>query len=435
MARLPRVYIEGILYYVTSRGGHNQNVFRTHADYLEYMGLISKYKKQYDFKLFAFVLLPTHLHMLFELRNNAGLSSIMHDINSLYTKIFNSKYNTKGHLFEARYKAALANKESCLLDLVRHIHRNPKRERIVYDSKDYPYSSHIRYLDSQKRVEPDMGEEVEEVFRALKGREEAFADFVKNTSKKEANEIKRRLKKRVLGPAPFRERVKRIIEKSSYETRPAKRLKRMHRAYALSAAAVLIAVSTAFGYFARRHARIVTEYDNTIALYERTVEGLKAGRQKALRVDEDAESYAWKIRVAEESLSGIRRERSRAIEMAKNIENSSWRVRLRQIGGPRETLTEVDRLSFGGRRVSSEYLADRGYAASNYSVRLGGDGGLVWETIQNNSRGDTASWKGKLEGETLRGVLSLRSAEGVSRDFSFISDNGLNGRGPERSRP
>lgn len=73
MARLPRVYIENILYYVTARGGHNQNIFRAPSDYADYMSLITRYKNQYGFRLYGFVLMPTHVHMLIELKNNIGI--------------------------------------------------------------------------------------------------------------------------------------------------------------------------------------------------------------------------------------------------------------------------------------------------------------------------------------------------------------------------
>ena len=165
MGRFPRVYIEGVLYYVTSKGGHGQDTFTHLDDYKEYVELIDKYKKQYGFNLFSYALMPNHLHMLIELKENIGISNIMHDINSLYTKKFNSRYNRKGHLFQERFKAVIAEKEAHLLQLVRHIHLNPVRMGMVEKPEDYPHSSHNKYLDQDKRSHPDMNREVEEVFR------------------------------------------------------------------------------------------------------------------------------------------------------------------------------------------------------------------------------------------------------------------------------
>jgi REP element-mobilizing transposase RayT len=421
MARLPRVYVEGVLYYVTSKGGHNQSVFRTPADYLEYIGLISKYKEQYGFKLFAFALLPTHLHMLIELTNNIGISNIMHDINSLYTKMFNSKYNTKGHLFESRFKTTLAQKEGNLLDLSRHIHLNSKREKIVFDPKDYPYSSHAKYIDPAQRLEPDMTREIEEAFKMLNGREEAFLAFVNNITKKESNAMKKKLKKRILGPKHFQEEIKRIMEKSSYETHPTKKLRKVRRAYATLGVTALIIVAVMSGFFTRQHTALLTEYDKTIAVYDRTIKMLKVERGKALKADKDVGEYSWKIRVAEESLSDLKREKIEALRKAKELNGSSWGIRLSQIGGPTMAFAQTDQVSFRDQCVSSTNLADEGFAASNYSSRILKNGKFVWETIQRNKNGETASWRGEWDGETMKGVMSRRSLDGKTRDFSFIA--------------
>ena len=191
MPRLPRVYIEGILYYVTSKGGHNQDIFIKPSDYHEYIALIDKYKKQYGFNLFSYVLLPTNLHLLIELKNNIGISNIMHDINSLYTKIFNSQYNRKGHLFQERFKAAFAEKEAYLLPLTRHIHMNPKYSGVAGELRDYPYSSYPQFLDPAKRQYPDMAGEIEEVFEALKGREDEFEKYTNSGTLKSWRILKR----------------------------------------------------------------------------------------------------------------------------------------------------------------------------------------------------------------------------------------------------
>src|SRR3989338_5066392 len=167
MGRLPRIKVENALYYVTSKAGHGQDTFIDEADYREYITLIEKYKSQYGFKLFSYALMPTHLHLLIELTNESNISQIMHDINSLYTKLYNSRYNRKGHLFESRFKTVIAEKSSNLLPLTRHIHRNPIRAGLSNDPKEYPFTSHGNYLDPEQHKLPDMKEEIAEVFRQL----------------------------------------------------------------------------------------------------------------------------------------------------------------------------------------------------------------------------------------------------------------------------
>jgi REP element-mobilizing transposase RayT len=51
---------------VTSRAAQGQNLFNDQEDYAMYLELLAKYKNQHGFKLFAFCLLATHLHLLVE---------------------------------------------------------------------------------------------------------------------------------------------------------------------------------------------------------------------------------------------------------------------------------------------------------------------------------------------------------------------------------
>ena len=92
MPRPPRVYIDEALYYVTNQGIPGQNIFNDKEDYLMYAEILNKYKAQHHFKLFAFSLLPSGIHLLLETNPQATLSDIMHNITSSYIKFYNRKF-------------------------------------------------------------------------------------------------------------------------------------------------------------------------------------------------------------------------------------------------------------------------------------------------------------------------------------------------------
>ncbi|MGH8546782.1 MAG: transposase, partial [Gammaproteobacteria bacterium] len=62
-----------------------------------------------------------------------------------YTQYFNRKHVKVGHLFQGRYKAIICAKDEYLLTLVRYIHLNPIRAKIVETLDEYPYSGHRDY--------------------------------------------------------------------------------------------------------------------------------------------------------------------------------------------------------------------------------------------------------------------------------------------------
>jgi len=70
--------------------------------------------------------MPNHYHLLVE-TPQPNLSIGMRQLNGVYTQAFNRRHNRVGHLFQARYKAILVEKEAHLLELCRYVVLKPLR--------------------------------------------------------------------------------------------------------------------------------------------------------------------------------------------------------------------------------------------------------------------------------------------------------------------
>lgn len=152
MARKPRIEFEGALYHVVARGNRKENIFRSKGDYERYLDLLLRYKERYHYRLYAFVLMPNHLHLLMQTAD-ANLSKIMQGLQQSYTAYFNLKYAAVGHLFQGRFKAILCDQDAYLLTLVKYINLNPVRAEIAERVDDYPWSSHHAYLHKGQRAD------------------------------------------------------------------------------------------------------------------------------------------------------------------------------------------------------------------------------------------------------------------------------------------
>jgi len=130
MARPHRIQIPGALYHILVRGNQRQDVFVDDWDRREYLKRVERYKKELSFILYAYVLMNNHVHLLMETPKTT-LSKIMQRINLTYTQYFNRKYGKVGHLFQGRYKSFLCDRDAYLLSLVRYIHLNPVRAKLV----------------------------------------------------------------------------------------------------------------------------------------------------------------------------------------------------------------------------------------------------------------------------------------------------------------
>ena len=66
-----------------------------------------------------------------------------------YAVYFNKRHKRSGHLFQNRYKSVICEEDPYLFELIRYIHLNPLRARLVADLKEldkYPWAGHSGIL-------------------------------------------------------------------------------------------------------------------------------------------------------------------------------------------------------------------------------------------------------------------------------------------------
>lgn len=145
MARPPRIEYPGALYHVITRGNQKQKIFADDKDRRRYLERLLALKKVQSFRLYAYVLMQNHVHLLMQ-TGEIPLSQIMQRLTGGYTRYFNRRHGLTGHLFQGRYKAILCDKDSYLLELTRYLHLNPVRVKTIQDPAKYPWSSYCAYL-------------------------------------------------------------------------------------------------------------------------------------------------------------------------------------------------------------------------------------------------------------------------------------------------
>ena len=145
MARRPRVFAPGLLYHVIVRGNQRRKTFRSDDDYQAYLDRLEKYRAQCRVRIYAYCLMPNHVHLLVE-TGPTPLAKFMQGLQQSYTQYFNRSYRKVGHLFQGRYKAIICERDQYLLALVRYIHLNPVRAKLATRPERYAYSGHNSYL-------------------------------------------------------------------------------------------------------------------------------------------------------------------------------------------------------------------------------------------------------------------------------------------------
>ncbi|MFC1632395.1 transposase [Candidatus Omnitrophota bacterium] len=142
MSNLPRMLLENACHHITARGNQKQKVFLEEVDCREYLERLKRYKKKFAFQLYAFCLMPNHIHLLGQIDKGKDLSKFMHGVSLSYTAYFNRKYTKVGHLWQGRFKNKVITKDQYLLDCINYIEVNPVRNTMVNTVSEYPWSSY-----------------------------------------------------------------------------------------------------------------------------------------------------------------------------------------------------------------------------------------------------------------------------------------------------
>ncbi len=156
------------------------------------------------------------MHLLVE-TGSTPLAKFMQGLQQSYTQHFNRSYRKVGHLFQGRYKAIICDRDKYLLALVRYIHLNPVRAKLVTRPERYSYSGHNSYLTNgtAKIVE------VTPILKLLGGKK-AYERFVLEGLGENHNEAYYAVEdQRFLGEEGFGEEISRDTEQN--EERRAKK--------------------------------------------------------------------------------------------------------------------------------------------------------------------------------------------------------------------
>jgi putative transposase len=145
MARKPRLHYVGALYHVMARGNGGQAIFTDDEDRCRFYLLLQEGGEKFGHRIHAFCLMKNHVHLAIQV-GDKPLSRIMQHLCFRYTQWVNSRQKRVGHLFQGRYKAILVDADSYLVELVRYIHLNPVRAKIVKDPEKYLWSGHRAYM-------------------------------------------------------------------------------------------------------------------------------------------------------------------------------------------------------------------------------------------------------------------------------------------------
>ena len=130
MPRTARLDASGILHHVRARGIERRKIFLNDFDREDFIRRLEAACADGAATIYAWCLMPNHFHLAIR-TGSQPLARTMRRMLTGYATSFNRRNNRAGHLFQNRYKSTVVDDERYFLGLVRYIHLNPIRARIV----------------------------------------------------------------------------------------------------------------------------------------------------------------------------------------------------------------------------------------------------------------------------------------------------------------
>ncbi|MBU4001408.1 MAG: transposase, partial [Proteobacteria bacterium] len=144
MPRLSRLDTPGLLHHVMIRGIERRKIFRDDEDRENFLERLSILLPETKTLCYAWTLMPNHARFLIR-SGPSGISLLMRRLLTGYAVYFNRRHRRHGQLFQNRFKSIICQEDAYLQELVRYIHLNPLRAKIVQDLNaldGYPYCGH-----------------------------------------------------------------------------------------------------------------------------------------------------------------------------------------------------------------------------------------------------------------------------------------------------
>lgn len=225
MGRYARNTIADVPYHVINRGNNHQSLFFCVDDYLFFFESLEWAKKKYPCKIFSFVFMTNHIHLLLEPVGDGGnMANFMKYVSQRHGQYINKHYKRSGTLWEGRFKSSPVSVDRYLLACSRYIEMNSVRAAIVEKPEDYAFSSYGTKAGLQKLSFLDSDSMYTSLGNTDHERQVAYRNWFHESIPKEEWKLIREAVQRnwAYGNSPFKDKMEKVL-KRRFEIRKAGR--------------------------------------------------------------------------------------------------------------------------------------------------------------------------------------------------------------------
>jgi len=151
MPRQARIDYPGALHHVIVRGIEGKYIFQVEYDKKELYTRLKELLAKSELQIYAWSIMSNHFHLAIQ-TGKTTLSEFMRSLLTGYAINYNKRHKRKGYLFQNRYKSILCDADEYLLPLIRYVHLNPVKAKMITfgQLKEYKWTGHAELINSNE---------------------------------------------------------------------------------------------------------------------------------------------------------------------------------------------------------------------------------------------------------------------------------------------
>jgi putative transposase len=174
-----------LTYHIYNRSHSRVSIFNKDEDFRYFITLLEDYTREFVIKIYHWVIMSNHFHLLLELEEPELVSRFMAGLAKAYSRYHHKIYSASGYLWQGRFKLQPVQKENYLIACGRYIERNPVRANMVNQAYEYPYSSARFYCLGENDGITTEDPTFIEFGTDLDSRRNTYAEFLRNFDEEE----------------------------------------------------------------------------------------------------------------------------------------------------------------------------------------------------------------------------------------------------------
>ncbi len=158
MPRRPRGELRGEVHHLLNRGNNRQTLFHKDSDYRCLVECMRVAKVKVPVRIFAFVIMSNHFHLVAQSKDIDTLSRFMHTWMTTHRARYRLDNEGSGHIWQDRFRAFPVQGDGHFLTVARYVLQNPVRANLVENAFDYPWTSlrHPNLIDAWPVAVPSL---------------------------------------------------------------------------------------------------------------------------------------------------------------------------------------------------------------------------------------------------------------------------------------